>query len=262
MKRLLALVALSMGFLGVAACLVAIDPAWTSWSRVDQAHESVFSAVDDLIAVSRDRILTIAQRVDEAALATRDLVTASRDRLLDYARERTDSRTALDVRLENLRVRLESVDSWLETATASLREIRRQIELIGIVGAPPNPTALDDVIERIASLRNALGQTEEAIVRGGGSATRPSDDPELSRLGELLGTTIPTIVDVASGLRLGGARLAEIQSQTREVKARWSGRISLARVLCFAALAWIAAGQAALAILGWRASRRMTSDVN
>src|SRR5262245_50207566 len=113
MKRLFALVAVSAGILGVAACLAAVYPAWMMWARIAQVHERAFIALDQTLADGRDRVLALARRADDAGIAMKDLRAALRD---DVAEEtRAESRAGLDRRVESLGLRLQGLDSWLDS---------------------------------------------------------------------------------------------------------------------------------------------------
>src|SRR5262245_39935592 len=241
MQRLLGFLAVSAGVLAAVACLVAVYPATRLWSSIDEAHERGFGAVNDLIGRARDRVLGVAQRIETVEIAAKDLVAVVRERAADLG-ERAASSPALAGLLDRLEGRLQAADSWLESTTASLRDLEKLVGLPEMTGMERAASALDEIIARLGELPSALGPAGEAIARFADPADGGPAAGRFPQLEELLGKTLVTIGDACSGLRRGAARLEELRGDARESEARWRRLISWAKVGCLVLLAWAAAG--------------------
>lgn len=259
LKRALALLALMLGLLGVVACIAGICAARLAGTRLDRANEKVFAAVDTGLASAQDRLRGVQERVEKSKITTAEIARSVGALTTRTAKERLESKLEIDGRAEKLAARLREADSWLETSAESVRGAQRVLELGNSLGAPLDPAALEEVLKELASLRDALQQAEQAVEGIGRPPATPEGEAEenrLSGLAQLLGRAVLTMSEIDTRLEKPISRLSNLQTDGRQLKARTSNYILLATVGCYLLLAWMAAGQAALCLCGWRNCRR------
>jgi hypothetical protein len=260
-KRFVALLVLVAGFLGVVACMVAVYPVWLVGSRLARTNERVFVAVDKGLASAQDRVHRVQKRLRESKVSTKEIAQSLRDWSKSKAKERLISAVEVQRRAEKLSGHLQTAHEWLETATESIRGIQNVLELSAGVGAV-DAMALEKVLEALTSIQDRLQETERSV-----NAVREftvnrvgeSEDNRLSRIFTLLGNTEVIAGAIDNRLENALTRLSQVQADAQEWEARISHYILLTTLAGSMLLAWIAAGQAALCLCGWKNFRRSRS---
>jgi DNA repair ATPase RecN len=253
-KRVVCLLALASGFLGVAACMAGAYAAWSLASRLERANDKVFSMIDKGLASAQDRVRRVQDRVEESKITSTEIGQSFRDWGARRAKEGLASRLEIESRAEKLAGHLQSAVSWLETSTESIRSVQQVLELGHTVGAPLDPTSLEEVLENIALLRSTLQQTERTVDRFRDFTANKDDESEenrLSRITKLIGRVLVTFGEIDTRLEESAKRLSELQAQALRLKATTSAYILVTSIACYMLLVWIAAGQAALFQWGW-----------
>jgi hypothetical protein len=168
----------------------------------------------------------------------------------------------IERRAEKLAGHLQTAHQWLETSTESIRGIQHVLELVAWVGAPVDPIALEKVLEELTSIQGRLQEAERSI-NGIREFTvnrvGESEENRLSRVFTLLGNTELTAGAIDTRLEDSVTRLSQIQTDAQQLKARIGNYILLVTIGGYLVLAWIAAGQAALCVCGWKSCRRSQS---
>ena len=262
-KRGVAPLALAVGFLGVVACMAGVYPVWLLGSRLDQTNERVFVTLDKGLASAEDRVRSVQKRVRESKRRTREIAQDLRDWSTSKAKERLVSAVEIERRAEKLAGHLQMADQWLETSTESIRGIQHVLELGALVGVPVDPISLEKVLEELTSIQGRLQETERSI-NGVREFTvnrvGESEENRLSRVLKLLGNTELTAGAIDTGLENSVTRLSQMHADAQQLKARISNYILLTTIGGYLVLAWIAAGQVALCLCGWKNCCRSRSS--
>ena len=258
-KRVMASLALAFGFLGVVACSLGIYAVWWLGFRIGQANEKAFTTIDKGLSSAQARIRGVQELAQKSKITTAEIAQNFRDWSTRQAKERLVSQLEIERRGEILAKHLETADLWLETSTESIRSVQQLMELGNLVGAPMDPSSLDDAIEKLTSLRSELQQTEgivDGIRKFTATNEGESEEHRFSRVTKLLGRMLLTTDVVDARLEESATRLSELQMGVQRLQERTSRYILLTTVGCFFLLAWMAAGQAALCLCGWKNCRR------
>ena len=254
-KRAAALLALLFGSLGVVVCAAGIYGVWLFGARLHQANENVFATVDKGLASAEERIAAARNRAKESRITSGEIGDKLRNWSATETKERLASRLEIEARAEKLAGQLETVDLWLETSTESIRGVQRALELAHLAGAQVEPESLNDVLEKVVSLRKTLQQTARTVdvireftadKRGG------PDENRLLRVTKVVARLLVTIGDLDTRLDEFLARLSKLRTDAQELKAKTSSYILLATIGCYFILGWIGSGQAALCRCGLR----------
>jgi hypothetical protein len=252
-KRMVALIAVTFGFLGVIVCLAGLYAVWRIGSRLEQANEKVFARIDQGLASTQDLVRRVQKRVQEAKITTAEIDQKLRAWTKRKAEERLVSRLEVESRAEKLSGYLQTADSWLETSTETIRGIQNVLELGNSLGASLDLAALEGVFEKLTAVRSTLQKTEQTLDQVREFAKeRESEENRLPRLMKLLARTLLTISDVDTRLGDLVTRLSKRQADAQQTKASTSNFIFVRTIVCYVILAWMAVGQAALCLCGWR----------
>jgi hypothetical protein len=255
LKRLAGLVALIFGLVGVVACMGGIyGVCWVS-ARLQQANDTVFDAVDKGLATAQDRVRAAQRRVNDSKITSAEIKSKLRDWSIKEAKERIVTRLEIDSRTEKLAGGLETADSILEASTTSLRGVQQLLELSGSLGAPVDPVALDDVLEKLKSVQSRVQEIDKTVDQIRAFATAKegeSEDSRLIRITRLVGRMLLMMSEIDTRLEAAVRRLDEMRSDAEQMRARTSRYILLGTIACCAILVWIAAGQVALCMCGWK----------
>jgi chromosome segregation ATPase len=254
-KRFVALLALVFGFIGVVACMAGIYGVWLLGSRLEQTNDKVFATIDKGLASARNRIRSVQKRVNESKITTSEIGQNLRDWSTKQAKERLASQLDIESKAEILARHLQTADSWLERSEESIRGVQQVLELGSLVGAPVDPASLEELLGKLTSLRSTLQQTERTVngVRDFAAVKEgEAEDNRLARITKLIGRILVAITEIDTRLEESANRLSELQTDAQQLKARTSNYIMLMTGGCYLLLAWIAAGQFALCLCGWR----------
>jgi DNA repair ATPase RecN len=262
-NRLAWLLALTLGFLGVVACMAGVYAVWSVGSRFERANDKVFAMIDNGLESSKDRVRGVQMRVKESKITSTEISQTLRDWGTGKAKERLVAQSNIESRAEKLAGHLQTADSWLETSAESIRSVQQLLEVANSIGAPLDPASLEEVLEKLTSLRSTLQQTErtvDGIREFAVNKEGESEENRLSRVTKLLGRILVTISEIDTRLEEVVTRLSELRSDARQLKDRFSSYILLATICGYLVLAWIAAGQAALFLCGWKNCCRSRSS--
>jgi len=254
-KRVVWLLSLAFGFLGVTACMAGVYAVWSLGSRLERGNDKVFAMIDKGLASSQERVRGVQMRVKESKIATTEIDQNLRDRLTKRAKEGLGSQLDIESRAEKLAGHLRTADSWLETSTESIRSVQQVLEVGNSVGAPLDPASLEEVLEKLTTVRSALQQSErtvDQIREFTASKEGESEENRVSRLTKLLGRILVRMGEIDTRLEESVTRLAKLRTAARQLNAGVSSYIMLITIGGYLVLAWIVAGQAALWLCGWK----------
>jgi hypothetical protein len=254
-RRLVGLVALLFGFVGVLASGYGIYAAWQVESSARQASDRVFAAVDNGFVVATDKVASVRQRLAEHRVTASEITRDVREWVADGGRERLQQRLDIEHRSAVVAERLRTVDVQLESAAEMTETARKLIDLGRSAGASMNPETADQVLGKIARLREALGVAERAIDDVHKAASEP-DDRWSATVRTLLVQVAAAILDADGYLAAVEEKLDAARAAARQTQADANDGIFHIALLATVILVWIAAGQAALCGYGWRCLRR------
>jgi hypothetical protein len=255
LKRVVALLALVTGVLGLVACVAAFYPVWLVQSRLDQANERAFTLLDKGLASAEDRVRGVQKRVQESKQGVSEIVQGVRAWSASRAKERLVPAAEIERRIEKLAGHLQTADEWMETSTELIRGMQQIMELFG---AAVDLSSLKDVLDELGSIRSKLQETEQRVTgvrefmhdRAG-----ESEQNRLSRVLKLLGSIDLSATAINNLLEDSIARLSQLDAEAQQWKARVGHYISLTALGAYLVLAWLAVGQGALCLCGWKGCR-------
>jgi DNA repair ATPase RecN len=262
-KRVVWLLALAFGFLGVALCMVGLYAVWALGSWLERTNDKVFAMIDKGLASAQDGVRRVKERVKESRITSTEIGKSLQDWGTMRAKEGLESRREINSRAEKLAGHLQTADSWLETSAESIRAVQQVQELGNSIGAPLDPASIEKVLKNITSLRSRLQQTErtvDGIREFTANKEGESEENRLARVTKLLGRILATIGEIDTRLDESEKQLSELQTDARQLKATTSSYILVTTIGCYVLLAWIAAGQAALCLWGWANYRQSRSS--
>ena len=249
--RLVAVLALVSGLVGLTACAAGVYAVWRVESRVQYVNDRVFDLFDDGLSTIRERVRRAADRVRQSRLTSDEVVRALKDRTVLEARNRLITQLEIENRAEKLAGQIRTADVWLDTSQQTARDVRQLLELSRTLGARVDAAALDEVLDSLTSLRDTLAQAEQSVeeLRLFAANVNIPEEDRLARIAAVAARVAATLLEIAPRLDRLEARLAERQDDSRrlgETAGRW---IRWTAIACTAILVWVAAGQ--LCLCGW-----------
>ena len=262
-KRPLALFVLSLGFLGVIACVAGVAAVWSVGSRLSRTNENVFDAVDKSLVAVRDRVLKTQRRVQELKITSEDIRESLKNWTRKAASERLTSRLAVREKAEKLELGLQQVDLWLEMSGASIQGVQQALELGSSMGAPVDSEFVDPLLEKFASIRSQLKQATETVdgirMRTAEIADDATLEERIDQAVQLALRVLVTLGEIDSRLGESANKLSEVQTKGQYLKSKTHSFIVIAQIAAVLLIAWMAAGQASLCLHGWKDYRRNRS---
>ncbi len=117
-KRLVALLALAAGFVGIPACILGVFAAWSLASRLEKTNATVFAMIDKGLAAAQDRASSVQERVKESKITATEID----QRFGDWGARKAKEGLAARLEIEG---RAEKLSGHLKTADSSARDVRR-----------------------------------------------------------------------------------------------------------------------------------------
>jgi hypothetical protein len=254
-KRVVALLALILGASGMVACLAGSYAVFVLASGLHQANDSTFAMLDLGLTAAQARVRGLQQRAQRTQITATELAQHLQDWGTRKAKDELLARLELERRADKLEGQLDTVESWLATAIESTRSVQQVLELSQRAGAPVEPASLDGVLARLTSLSSTMQQTAgvlDEIRRFTTSKEAEAEENRLQRARRLIARVLATLGDLETRLDELPPRLVELQTDIQQAQARVSQAIVRLTVAGCLVLAWIAAGQAALGLWGWK----------
>jgi hypothetical protein len=254
-KRTLALLALAVGFLGIIASMAGGYSVSMVGSRLDQANERLFMALDNGFSSAQVRVRGVQTRLRESKISAGEIAQNIRDWGAGKAKERLVPAVEIENRADKLAGRLQTVNQWLEIAMESIRGMQQMLDLGALFGAPVDRVSLENVLEELMSIQGKLQETEQSINGVHEFMLNRMDESEenrFSRVVKLLSRTELAVGAIDTRLEASLSRLSQIQTDAQQLKARIGNYILLATIGGYLILAWIAVGQVALCKCGWK----------
>ena len=254
-KRVVPPFALVAGSLGLVACIAVAYPISLVKARLDRIIENVFVTIDTGLVSAQDRVREVQLRVRESKVRTSEIAPKLRDWRASKAKERFASAVEIKSRVEKIVGRLQTADELLQKSMGSIGNTRQALEWLVLIGVPADSISTEKVLEKLTSTRGKLREIERLIHGVGEFAVNrvgESEDNRLSRLFELLGNTELTAGAIDTPLEDSASRLSQMQADAQHLKTRMSNYILFTAIGGYLVFAWIAAGQAALWLFGWK----------
>jgi hypothetical protein len=258
--RILPLLGLLLGMLGVGVCLVAIIIVWSTGSRLTQANDKVFNRIDKTLSAVQGRVLRAQKRVQESKISTEDIEQRVRALAGKKASEQLVVRLELEDKAERLLLGLEQADQWLELSEDWIQGVEQTLELGNSLGAPVDVELVQPVLEQLGALRRQLKQSTDNV---GGIRQRINKlaegeglDERIDELVRFAVRVVATLSELDSRLGESAEKLTGAQNKAQHLESKTNTFIVLAGVCALLLVAWMLAGQASLCRQGWRGLSR------
>jgi hypothetical protein len=258
LKRWMWMIAMLAGVLGVVGCVAGLYLVWFTGSRLTQVNERAFGTVDKGLTVTQDRLRGVQQRIKESETKTSEIAQNLKNWSANNVKDRLVSSIEIEKRAENLAGHLQTADGWLQASEETVRGVMNLLELGDLAGARLDGARLEKVLEGFTSIRTKLQEMEQAVsdVKSFSvSREGESEENRFSRVLKLLATTKAGASRIDSRLLDLLGHLSQMQIDSAAAKQRLDNYIVLLTILCYLLLLWIAAGQVALGLYGWKNRR-------
>src|ERR1700722_19062524 len=145
-KRVVALLALAAGSLGLVACIAMSYPISLVKARLDRTKERVFVTIDKGLASAQDRVREVQERVRESKIGTSEIALKLRDWRANKTKERLASAVENKSRVEKTVGRLQTAEQLLQKSTEAIGGIQRVLEWVALIGVPTDSISPEKVL--------------------------------------------------------------------------------------------------------------------
>ena len=259
-KRLLNLLALFLGFIGLVGCFALVVGVWIISARLGQVTENLFGELDGSLVVVGERVAQTQDRVEASKITTEGIEKTLKDWTKKEAGERLALRLNAAEKTEQLASTLQQADHWLEVSESSVELVQQALSMGSLAGAPMDTTSVDGLIEEIASIRSQLAEATELVARIHERTAEASEEKSLEerieQVVQLAFRVVATLGSIDSRLEKFENRLSETQKNLQGLKTKTCRWILVVTIGITLLMVWMAAGQVALCLLAWNGLRR------
>jgi hypothetical protein len=263
-KRVVSLLALSFGTIGVIACIAAVFFALSICSSLCRATDRLYEKLEATTVRAQDRVVQIRERLDASKLTSESIQNSLTDWAKKAAAERVTVRLEVAKKTERLAPMLQETSHWLEVSGSACELLQEGLSIAASSGAATDPARIDGLIEDQMDLRAKIDEAEEAAARIREWTTEKNDvEPAGRRIElvvELAVRVAATLGTVDSRMDKLTDRLSRAKEELQESTAKTIQRIRLATIAVMLLILWLAAGQVALVCFGCRGIRRRRID--
>jgi hypothetical protein len=259
-QRILHLLSLIVGFVGLCACIAAIIAIWFINARLIVGAEKLFAVIDDTLVQVQQRADQAQDQVQSLKITTSDIGRNVKEWTQAEASGRLASQIAIGEKAERLASGLQQADQWLEVAESSVQVVQKAFEVAGSIGLHVRSDRPDRLLKEVGSLRNRLADALEPVENIRQRATEVRDEglplQRLEPIMDLALRVIATLSSVDAQIETFQGQLLEMQTKAQDAKAVALRSIRIAAIVTSLLFGWMAAGQYSLCYLGWRGLRR------
>jgi chromosome segregation ATPase len=253
-KRFFGLLAFVVGLVGLLGCIAVLGLAGANHTRLQKKTTQVFAELDQFLLLVDGRLVQTQKRVNTAKLTTKTIEQTLQGWTTRESRRLLSHRLEVVEKTQYLASALEQADEWLVFSESVVELAKRGLSL----GQDRQEVAksIDRLVADLALLR---GQIEEAqkLVADLRERIHELDDEE--SVGERVEQAAKLVLRVIATLGVVDTRLADIRtnvSQTQIQLQEFNGTvrqwITWGVVAVGVLSLWMAAGQVALSLFGWR----------
>jgi len=259
-KRLGALLVAAGGAFGTILCLAAIAAAWLVAARLSDLNEFARDGIGRSSAAVHARLVNAQQLVARSKITSENVRQSVTDWTKQTAAKRVATKLDIQTKADQLDAGLAEIDRYLEVAGAAADGIHGTIVLARKLGVRVDEAAIDPAQTKLAALRLQISEASETLADIRRRVADVADGEPLGeraqRIVQLALRIVATVGEIDNRLAEAAQRLVDTQARARESKANVNFWILVGQFVVFAAMAWLALGQAVLAQRGWNAFRQ------
>jgi hypothetical protein len=250
--RMAAVTALVFGAVGIAGCVAGAYGVWRVKTRLEEANDKLFEAVDRSLVAVLDRVPLVREKVKQSELTTTEVTERVREWGVKTAQDRIALKLQVEAKAEKLSSHLRTAELRLEASRDAAADVRRMLEVGRRLGGGVDPGSMDAAQDRIESLLELVRQVDRTVDGVRNFADGDPAEDKVARVTTLLARILLTLSDVDRRLDEFADRLSEVRDRARQVHVTNGEYIVWGSVVCYVLLIWVGAGQAALCWCGWR----------
>lgn len=253
MKRTQYKLSLVAGIVGTLGCLAVLVVVWLAVARIHAATNGLFATAERSLGAIDDRLQKAGERIEALRITGDELASGVRARAEDIARDTAAARLGMADRASQLGNGIEVVDGWLTTSESALQTTSEVLVLLESSGLKVESGGVEKLLADLGELRTELQAASDLVARAQrqleGGDNEADERQGMRALVPRLIATLTSLDARVEGLRAGVQQLASKVGAAKSSVGGWM--FSIAAVLS-AILLWLAAGQVALAVIGWR----------
>jgi chromosome segregation ATPase len=255
-KRGLASLGMVFGFLGVAGCLAATLVVLSFGTRLLRTNDRAFALVDRTLASAHDRVLSAQRRVQESRITAEDIGQNIRQWATLEIPRKIASRLQVERKSEKLTLTLQQTCVWLETSAALIQTAQETLNWRDPSGnsadAPSEEPVAGQLVELLERLQQAVDSVDKIREIATASLREEPSEDRIARAIQMAARITATFTEVDARLGETADRLSEWQAQLKPQQIRIHNYIVIGVILAILFLTWLAAGQTALCVYGWK----------
>ncbi len=163
--RTLRLAALSLGFIGLIACSLALVGVWKVAAGLRETTGRLFDKFDSALEAVQGRAVQTRERLEASKVTAEEISQRVQDWTRREAVDRVALRLDVEAKTERLETAMQQADEWLDFAASSVELMQRALSMASSAGAPADPAAADGLVEDLALVRTKLAEAADVRER-------------------------------------------------------------------------------------------------
>ncbi|MCC9607821.1 hypothetical protein LOC68_03170 [Blastopirellula sp. JC732] len=265
-KRILSIIGLIFGTIGVIACTVVIFYIWSVSFRLADATVTLFDVGDKMLHGAGERVEQIDSRVQSLKITTNEIEQTAKNWVKKEAAEAVGSKLHVQEKAEALLVELDKAEKWLEITEQSALVMQHGIDVTQSLGLNVDVEPAQKLMTEIDGIQTQLDEGLE-IARNISQRVAELGDEKLET--NATEQIAKLALRVTATLGLIDGRIEQIKGALQKLEVAlyhyekevlmWVNLTAWGLTFLFV---WLGAGQGALCYLGWRGfhSHKPTAD--
>ncbi len=272
---------LLFGSVGVVACIAVVVGVWSVSGRLTQTAEGLFGGVDQTLVAVGQRVAKTRDRVEASKITSQEIGETLKKRAKRKTGEQLAQRTDIAEKAERLSATLQQADDWLEITQSSIELVQQALAVTRSTGSSTtggsietkskpggdlqeetrnsgakHVESVESLLASVGELRSQLKKTT-AFVAGIRDLAKGTDGEStrketVEKAVELASRLVVTLSSIDTHIEQLEDRLDAVRSTVQESAAQTRQWILIVAIVIAFFMMWMAAGQVALCVVGWR----------
>lgn len=252
MKPVIGWLAVVLGVLGVVLCVAGLVAVWVYYPLGQEKTEEIYAKIDETLEQADERIQIARERVVTINAMTADFRTS----LTEWLTDRQLDQEHVGRRAEIIAAHLHQARDGLDFAASFLQKVRSAQRVAHPFKKETDTEQLDVLLQELAKVQEHVAEVVNSVDEIRQQAAESGDTAQLeATIEQALGKIVQVmeIIDSAEEkLETLSSKVTGARSKAEELEARVQRDLRWGRAGASIVLPWMALGQIALCILGWR----------
>ncbi|MBI1248625.1 hypothetical protein GC197_12390 [bacterium] len=260
LRFVLNLFALTLGIVGTIGCVAVIAGIWWLNARVSHAVDRASELGSDAISLVDNQVTQVESRIDALKIKSAEVKESITHWIKQNAAQRIGARLEIGEKLQQLQTEMQDAQKLVDLAKSTLDLAQRALEATPELGIHLDPATIETLSQSMQETETRLTQVTQDLTQitqwienlGEANVTEEASN----RIVKLAARIALTLVNLDEQFARVHGKFDQLKAELNQLHAKLIGYVNIGSVMLALFVAWLGAGQCALAYCGTLGLRR------